>query len=72
MFRETKCCTSKLILGGLTPRAASVLLELALGGVSAEGSRRALLVTGRYLPDQLRPRIERRYRIKGGALSTDD
>ncbi len=57
---------------GLTPRAASVLLELALGGVSAEGSRRALLVTGRYLPDQLRSRIEHRYRIRGGALSTDD
>ena len=57
---------------GLTPRAGAVLLDLALGGVSAEGSRRALLVTGRYLPDQLRPRIEHRYRIKNGALSTDD
>ena len=57
---------------GLTPRASSVLLELALGGVSVEGSRRALMVTGRYLPDQLRSRIEHRYRIKGGVLSTDD
>ncbi|MFC1639693.1 ATP-binding cassette domain-containing protein [Gemmatimonadota bacterium] len=57
---------------GLTPRAASALLELALGGVTVEGSRRALLVTGRYLPDQLRPRIERRFWIKDGALSTDD
>ena len=57
---------------GLTPRAGAVLLELALGGVSAEGSRRTLLVSGRYLPEQLRPRIEHRYLIVNGALSPDD
>ena len=57
---------------GLTPRAGAMLLELALGGVSVEGPRRALLVTGRYLPDRLRPRFEHRYRIKDGVLSTDD
>ena len=57
---------------GLTPRAGSVLLELALGGVSAEGSRRALLITGQYLPERLKPRIERRFRIANGLLSPDD
>jgi ABC-type transporter Mla maintaining outer membrane lipid asymmetry ATPase subunit MlaF len=57
---------------GLPPRAAAVLLDLALGGVSAEGSRRALLITGQYLPDRLKPRIEHTYRIAGGSLSPDD
>ena len=57
---------------GLTPRAGAVLLDLALGGVSAEGSRRALLITGQYLPEQLKPRIEHRYLISAGALSPDD
>ena len=56
---------------GLTPRAGALLLDLALGGMSAEGSRRALLITGQYLPDRLKPRIEHTYRI-GGALSPDD
>lgn len=57
---------------GLTPRAGALLLDLALGGVSAEGSRRALLITGQYLPDRLKPRIEHTYRIAGGSLSPDD
>jgi ABC-type transporter Mla maintaining outer membrane lipid asymmetry ATPase subunit MlaF len=57
---------------GLTPRAGALLLDLALGGVSAEGSRRALLITGQYLPDRLKPRIEHTYRIAGGLLSPDD
>jgi len=47
-------------------------LDLALGGISAEGSRRSLLMTGRYLPDQLRARFEYRYRIVDGVLSPDD
>ena len=57
---------------GLTPRAGAILLDLALGGVSAEGSRRALLITGQYLPERLKPRIEYAYRITGGSLTSDD
>jgi ABC-type transporter Mla maintaining outer membrane lipid asymmetry ATPase subunit MlaF len=57
---------------GLTPRAGVRLLDLALGGVSAEGSRRALLITGQYLPDRLKPRIEHTFRITDGSLSSDD
>ena len=57
---------------GLTPRAGSILLDLALGGVSAEGSRRALLITGQYLPERIKPRIENTYRITGGSLASDD
>ena len=57
---------------GLTPRASALLLELALGGISAEGSRRALLITGQYLPERLKPRIERTFRITRGVLATDD
>lgn len=57
---------------GLTPRVSAVLLDIALGGVSAEGSRRALLVTGHYLPEHIRARIEHRYRIVDNALSPDD
>jgi ABC-type transporter Mla maintaining outer membrane lipid asymmetry ATPase subunit MlaF len=60
------------LFDGITPRAGSVLLDLALGGVTAAGSRRALFLTGRYLPDQLRSRIEHRYRLVDGALSRDD
>jgi ABC-type transporter Mla maintaining outer membrane lipid asymmetry ATPase subunit MlaF len=57
---------------GLTPRASALLLELALGGISAEGSRRALLITGQYLPERLKPRIERTFRITRGVFATDD
>lgn len=57
---------------GLTPRVGAKLLDLALGGISAEGPRRTLLITGQYLPEQYKPRIERRYRVSDGTLSTDD
>ncbi len=57
---------------GLTPRVGAKLLDLALGGISAEGPRRTLLITGQYLPEQYKPRIECRYRVTDGTLSTDD
>jgi ABC-type transporter Mla maintaining outer membrane lipid asymmetry ATPase subunit MlaF len=57
---------------GLTQRAGALLLDLALGGLSAKGSRRALLITGQYLPERLKPRIEHMYRIASGSLSPDD
>jgi phospholipid/cholesterol/gamma-HCH transport system ATP-binding protein len=57
---------------GLTPRAGALLLDLALGGISAEGSRRALLITGQYLPERHRARIEHCYRIADGLLSPDE
>ena len=58
--------------GGLTARVAAELLELARGGLSAEGSRRTVFITGPYMPELLRPRVERRYRIADGQLRTDD
>ena len=58
--------------GGMTARVAAELLELARGGLSAEGSRRTVLITGPYIPELLRPRIEYRYRIAEGQLQTDD
>ena len=60
------------LFDGLTPRAAAELLELARGGESAEGSRRTLLITGQYIPERLRPRIEHRYRIARGQLQRDE
>jgi len=58
--------------GGMTERVSAELLELARGGLSAEGSRRTVLITGPYLPAMLRPRIEHRYRIAEGHLQTGD
>lgn len=53
---------------GLTNRAAAELLEIARGGETAEGSRRAVFMTGQSVPERLEPRIEHRYRIYGGEL----
>ncbi len=58
--------------GGMTERVAAELLELARGGLSAEGSRRTVLITGPYIPELLRPRIVHRYRIADGQLQRDD
>lgn len=48
---------------GLSQRVAAELLELARGGETPEGSRRTVLITGLDLPDLLKSRIERRYRV---------
>jgi len=48
---------------GLSNRVAAELLELARGGETAEGSRRAVLITGQEVPDLLLSRIEQRYRV---------
>ena len=57
---------------GLTARAAAELLEFARGGESAEGARRAILITGQELPGLLLPRLERVYRVsRAGALELE-
>lgn len=54
---------------GVTPRVAGELLELARGGESAEGARRALLITAPDLHPVLQRRVERVYRLtRRGAL----
>jgi ABC-type transporter Mla maintaining outer membrane lipid asymmetry ATPase subunit MlaF len=55
----------------LTNRAAAELFELARGGEVAEGSRRTVFMTGQDLPDILRPRIERTYRLVRGSLERE-
>ena len=57
---------------GLTNRAAAELLELARGGESAEGSRRAVLITGQDLPGILLNRVEVRYRVVNGGLEREE
>jgi ABC-type transporter Mla maintaining outer membrane lipid asymmetry ATPase subunit MlaF len=56
---------------GLTPRTASELLEIAMGGETAEGSRRTLFLTGHYVPAFLERRIDVRYRLVRGSLDVD-
>jgi len=57
---------------GLTARTAAELLEFARGGESAEGARRAILITGQELPGLLLPRIERVYRVsRAGAVELE-
>jgi putative ABC transport system ATP-binding protein len=58
--------------GGLTPGVSAELLELARGGLSAEGSRRTVFITAQYIPEFLGPRIEHVYRISDGRLNTED
>jgi ABC-type transporter Mla maintaining outer membrane lipid asymmetry ATPase subunit MlaF len=53
---------------GLTNRAAAELLEVVRGGETSEGARRAVFMTGQYMPDRLLPRIEIRYRLYHGEL----
>jgi ABC-type transporter Mla maintaining outer membrane lipid asymmetry ATPase subunit MlaF len=57
---------------GLTAKVAAEVLELARGGLSAEGSRRTVFMTGPYIPELLRNRIEHRFRIAQGQLQADD
>lgn len=56
---------------GLTNRASAELLELARGGETGEGSHRTVFVTGQDLPDNLRPRIELRYRLVRGLIERE-
>ena len=57
---------------GVTPRVAGQLLELARGGITAEGSRRTVFIVGPDLPEVLRPRVEHRYRIAEGRLHPEE
>jgi hypothetical protein len=57
---------------GLTTRSAAELLELARGGVTEAGSRRAILITGQDLPALLQRRVERVYRVtRDGVLEPE-
>ena len=57
---------------GLTARAASELLEIARGGESAEGARRAILITGQEIPPIILRRVEQVYRLtRAGVLEPE-
>jgi ABC-type sulfate/molybdate transport systems ATPase subunit len=57
---------------GLTARSAAELLELARGGVTEAGGRRAMLITGQELPALLHGRVERVYRVsRNGVLEVE-
>jgi ABC-type transporter Mla maintaining outer membrane lipid asymmetry ATPase subunit MlaF len=57
---------------GLTARVASELLEFARGGETAEGARRALLITGQEIPPVILRRVERVYRLtRAGVLELE-
>ena len=48
---------------GLTDRVASELLEVARGGETTEGGRRAVFITGQDIPSLLRARVDRLLRV---------
>jgi len=56
---------------GIGIGAAAELLDLARGGETADGARRAVFVTAKALPDRLRSRFEERYRVTGGKLRAE-
>ena len=57
---------------GLTARVASELLEFARGGETAEGARRAILITGQEIPPVILRRVEHVYRLtRAGALEAE-
>ncbi|HET8714148.1 MAG TPA: ATP-binding cassette domain-containing protein [Gemmatimonadales bacterium] len=57
---------------GLTARVASELLEIARGGESAEGARRAILITGQEIPPVVLRRVDQVYRLtRAGVLQTE-
>jgi phospholipid/cholesterol/gamma-HCH transport system ATP-binding protein len=53
---------------GIGGRAAAEILELARGGDTPDGARRAVFLTGQILPDRVRARVDVRYRLAGGSL----
>ena len=57
---------------GLTVRAASELLDVARGGETSEEARRAVFMTGQYVPTRLERRIETRYRLARGEMLVQD
>jgi ABC-type transporter Mla maintaining outer membrane lipid asymmetry ATPase subunit MlaF len=57
---------------GLTARVGSELLEFARGGESAEGARRAILVTAQEIPPLILRRVEQVYRLtRAGMLEPE-
>ena len=48
---------------GITARASAELLEIARGGETAEGGRRAILITGQEIPAVVQRRCDRVYRL---------
>lgn len=56
---------------GLTVRAASDLLELALGGEAEGGWRRTVFVTGQHVPAYIERRLDVRFRIVRGRLERE-
>jgi ABC-type transporter Mla maintaining outer membrane lipid asymmetry ATPase subunit MlaF len=53
---------------GLTTRAAAELYEIARGGETGHGARRAVFMTGQFVPERIDQRIEVRYRLAGSTL----
>jgi len=56
---------------GIGNRTAAHLLEIARGGETAEGARRALFITGQSVPEAVRSRIEVSCRLAKGRLTVD-
>jgi ABC-type transporter Mla maintaining outer membrane lipid asymmetry ATPase subunit MlaF len=57
---------------GITARAAGELLEVARGGETPEGGRRAVLITGQEIPVVVQRRCDRVYRLtRTGALEME-
>jgi phospholipid/cholesterol/gamma-HCH transport system ATP-binding protein len=56
---------------GLTVRAAAHLLDVARGGETREGARRAVFITGQHVPARLEARMESRYRLARGELRAE-
>ena len=54
---------------GLTPRAATELLEFVRGGETTEGGRRTVVITAQDIPAVIHRRVERIYRVtRAGTL----
>jgi ABC-type transporter Mla maintaining outer membrane lipid asymmetry ATPase subunit MlaF len=57
---------------GLTPRAATELLELVRGGETTQGGRRTVVITAQDLPAVIHRRLERVYRVtRAGVLELE-
>jgi ABC-type transporter Mla maintaining outer membrane lipid asymmetry ATPase subunit MlaF len=53
---------------GIGGRTAMEVLELARGGDTPDGARRAVFLTGQMLPERVRALVDVRYRFAGGSL----
>ena len=57
---------------GLTARTAAEMLEVARGGETAEGARRAIFITGQEIPTVVQRRCDRVYRLtRAGTLELE-